>query len=194
MSGEPQNTTPVSTPTTPPPPKTKPTDTKSPGLFSKFWEFIEYHLKNDRPHLKAAWISVAILVCGFWYLGYWFRGHLDQQSFKGKDDTITAKEATIQYETARANGLQAEHDKLFKENTELKTANAELTSPLKKRTLILSAQLKQFAEGCTNTAYPQIMDHHNAYDARFYDAAQRANFVVEAEQKFGPLHRVEQLF
>jgi hypothetical protein len=172
-------------------PETSPPETKPPGPLSKPREFIEHHLQKDYPNLKAAWPSSLIIICVFGSIGYWLREHIDEER-------LNVKDATIQYETSRANGLQAEHEKLFKENADLKTANAELTSPLKKRVLTLSKQLKQFAEGCTNIAHE--INYHNAYDARFaqrvyktiaqldeegqtsaqlYDAAQRANFQVE---------------
>src|SRR2546425_7385028 len=59
-----------------------------PKPLSKTREFIEYHLQNDLPNLKAAWVSLCIIVIFALWLAYEIKGTLDEQALKGKDSTI----------------------------------------------------------------------------------------------------------
>jgi hypothetical protein len=103
-----------------------------------------HELERGFPFLwKRAWKTVVSLIFVSGLLGFCLAWFLVVAS---KNATIETLTTATKEKDVKIDQLQKQDETLQKQNLELKTALAEFTAPLKKRTLILARQLKEFAQ------------------------------------------------
>ena len=126
-----------------------------------------HEIEKGWPHLKAAPLAVASVAVISFLMGFLLAWNI---VVAGKNTTIETLNTAAGTKDKTIERLDKENDKLQRQNLELKTALAEFVAPLKKRTLILTSQLNEFAhQWQTNSNHwPLYQDFENRFEKRIF--------------------------
>ena len=118
--------------------------------------------------MKAAWKGVLGVAFITFLLGFGLAWKLVVENKNGKIEFLESLEKEKQ---AKIEDLRKDNETLSQENLRLKSALAEFTMPLKKRTTILVSQLNEFLQKHSNEK--DLMIWYNDYGNRFQNRVSR---------------------
>ena len=145
------------------------TPDKPPNI-TEFRKWAFFHIFQNVHHLKAAWLPVLLIAGLAAYLGWLATTKFEEQAVIAKNAKIELLEASQKEKQSKIEELQTEKDRVTKQNQELKSSASENAMPLKKRTLILAAQLSDFATRCSTNSNPfdsvLVREYNDRFDHR----------------------------
>jgi hypothetical protein len=118
-----------------------------------------HEIEKGLPGLIANWRAVASVMLIAFLMGFGLAWYLVVASKNATIETLTTASTE---KDSKIDLLQKDNEKLQRQNVELKAALAEFAAPLKKRTLILAKQLRDFVQQLPNgQAYNDCITEYN---------------------------------
>jgi len=148
------------------------------------------HLKDEGRVLRRSplsfVVSVLLVTSVFGGCIYWFVDHLYASALRGQLAQIQAQEATIKDISEERDHANRDNEKLRRDVAAFQAVHDDKSFPLKKRALILSSQLKEYAArliDATNKNDPVKRNEiNNEWENRFQH---RVNLVLSQLDEYG---------